>query len=94
MLIVAHCRQFRDRLSVCSPSRMSFLNSRRPDTFKVWNFIDYVPTNVTAVPRHFRDHGYLTLGLGKGFHEDKGAWNAAENWTPDTGANAGYPYYP
>ena len=73
---------------------MSFLNSRRPDTFKVWNFIDYVPTNVTAVPRHFRDHGYLTLGLGKGFHEDQGAWNAAENWTPDTGANAGYPYYP
>ena len=31
------------QLSVCAPSRMSFMTSRRPDTFGVWNFIDTVP---------------------------------------------------
>ena len=82
------------QISVCSPSRMSFLNSRRPDTHKVWNFIDYVPQNVTALPRHFRDHGYLALGLGKGFHEDFGMWNAENNWSPPTIDYGYYPYVP
>ena len=35
------------QLSVCAPSRMSFMTSRRPDTFGVWNFIDTVPPNTT-----------------------------------------------
>ena len=28
------------QMSVCSPSRQSFMTSRRPDTNGVWNFID------------------------------------------------------
>ena len=31
------------QISVCSPSRQSFMTSRRPDTHQVWNFIDANP---------------------------------------------------
>merc|ERR1712216_576606 len=70
------------QISVCAPSRMSFMTSRRPDTTRVWNFIDTVSVDTVSVPRHFRDNGYLTLGLGKGFHQGGedgqglGCWNA------------------
>lgn len=57
------------QISVCSPSRQSFLTGRRPDSSKVWNFIDANPLNTTAIPGFFRDAGYLALGLGKTFHE-------------------------
>ena len=43
---------------------MSFMTSRRPDTFQVWNFIDTVPPKTTqATPGHFRDHDFITLGV-------------------------------
>ena len=38
------------QMSVCSPSRQSFMTSRRPDTHQVWNFIDANPLNTTATP--------------------------------------------
>ena len=70
------------QLSVCAPSRMSFMTSRRPDTFQVWNFIDTVPPNTTqATPGHFRDHDFITLGAGKTFHQASGAWNAERYWS-------------
>ena len=43
---------------------------------QVWNFIDANPLTTQATPGHFRDNGYLSLGLGKTFHENGGAWNA------------------
>ena len=55
-----------------------------------------VPPNTVSTPRHFRDNGYLTLGLGKGFHQGNqsgnslGCWNAQNVWTP----NDAYPCYP
>mmetsp|Transcript_24362 Transcript_24362/g.87015 ORF Transcript_24362/g.87015 Transcript_24362/m.87015 type:complete len:508 (+) Transcript_24362:144-1667(+) len=64
------------QISVCSPSRQSFLHSLRPDTFRVWNFLDANPLSAPTTPGWFRDHGYLALGLGKTFHEKRGAWNA------------------
>ena len=76
------------QISVCSPSRHSFLSGRRPDRNKVWNFLDASPLNASAIPGHFRRHGYLTLGLGKTFHEAGGAWNAEAFWSPDK------PYFP
>ena len=76
------------QISVCSPSRHSFLSGRRPDRDGVWNFIDATPLNASAIPGHFRRQGYLTLGLGKTFHEDGGAWNAGAFWSPDK------PYFP
>ena len=77
------------QISVCSPSRQSFMTGRRPDRSGVWNFIDANPLNVSAIPGHFRDAGYLTLGLGKTFHEEGGAWNA------DSYYNTSFlPYFP
>ena len=77
------------QLSVCAPSRMSFMTSKRPDTNRVWNFIDTNPLTTQATPGHFRDHGYITLGLGKTFHQAAGAWNANQYWSLDE-----QPYFP
>ena len=52
------------------------MTGRRPDRSQVWNFIDANPLSAAATPGHFRDNGYLALGLGKTFHEAGGAWNA------------------
>lgn len=78
------------QISVCSPSRQSFLTGLRPDTHQVWNFLDANPLSTRAIPGHFRDNGYLTLGLGKTFHEDAGAWNAEAYWS--TSARPYFPY--
>jgi len=77
------------QLSVCAPSRMSFMTSKRPDTNRVWNFIDTNPLTTQATPGHFRDHGYITLGLGKTFHQAGGAWNANQYWSLEE-----KPYFP
>jgi len=74
------------QISVCSPSRQSFLTSLRPDKHKIWNFLDRNPKEAMTTPRHFRDNGSLTLGLGKTYHEDWGALDAE--------LNPGLPYYP
>ena len=77
------------QVSVCSPSRQSFMTSLRPDTHGVWNFIDANPKTVVATPGWFREHGYATFGLGKTFHEDAGAWNADRYWNTSR-----LPYFP
>ena len=71
------------QISVCSPSRQSFLTSTRPDRHGVWNFLDHNPTASSAIPGHFKRAGYLTLGLGKTFHEWGGAWNKENYWSLD-----------
>ena len=80
------------QIAVCAPSRMSFMTGLRPDHHKVWNFIDTNPPEVQAIPGHFRDHGWLALGLGKSFHQDHGTWNSEKyyNTTPPYGK----PYFP
>ncbi len=47
----AYCQQ-----AVCSPSRLSLLTGRRPDT----------------IPKHFRNNGYHVIGAGKIFHHTAG----------------------
>ena len=32
-----------------------------------------------STPGHFRDHGYITLGAGKTFHQANGAWSASRS---------------
>lgn len=72
----AYCQQ-----AVCSPSRTSMLTGCRPDTTKVWNlsthFRKALPDIVT-LPQHFRNHGYLTKGIGKIYHsglDDEASWS-------------------
>ena len=72
----AYCQQ-----AVCSPSRTSTLTSTRPDTNKVWDlethFRKALP-EVVALPQHFKNHGYFTLGMGKIYHhgfDDPVSWS-------------------
>ena len=45
-------------MAVCSPSRNSFMTGRRPDTTRVWNFLDSFRTagaNWTTMPQSLCD---------------------------------------
>src|SRR5690349_2999570 len=61
----AYCQQ-----AVCNPSRSSMLTGKRPDTLKVWcnsvHFRDENP-DVTTLPQHFKQNGYVTRDVGKIF---------------------------
>ena len=81
------------QLPLCSPSRTSFMTSRRPDTTRVTSISPYwrnVGGNFTTIPQFFKDKGYWTVGGGKIFHpgvasgyDDPISWseefNVAEN---------------
>ena len=57
--------------AVCGPSRTSFLTSRRPDTTRLYDFHSYWRNhagNFTSMPQYFKEHSYLTAGMGKVFH--------------------------
>ena len=62
----AYCQQ-----AVCSPSRLSLLSGRRPDSIRVWDlkthFREALPELVT-LPQYFKQHGYTTRSIGKIFH--------------------------
>ncbi len=62
----AYCQQ-----AVCSPSRLSLLTGRRPDTIRVWDlsthFREALPEIIT-LPQYFKNHGYHTRSIGKIFH--------------------------
>ena len=62
----AYCQQ-----AVCSPSRLSLMTGRRPDTIKVWDlgthFRDALP-DVVTLPQHFKAGGYHTRSIGKIYH--------------------------
>ncbi|HAY80742.1 MAG TPA: iduronate sulfatase [Planctomycetaceae bacterium] len=76
----AYCQQ-----AVCSPSRLSLLTGRRPDTIQVWDlkthFRQALPELVT-LPQHFKNAGYYTQSLGKIYHgsgkpsKDPPSWSA------------------
>jgi arylsulfatase A-like enzyme len=83
----------------CSPSRNSFMTGRRPDTTRVWEFVDHfrekkVGANWTSLPQYFKRHGYLTLGGGKLYHPSSKTENIGmhsndypASWSPE------FPYY-
>lgn len=62
----AYCQQ-----AVCSPSRLSLMTGRRPDTTRVWDlsthFREALP-DVVTLPQHFKNHGYHTRSIGKIYH--------------------------
>lgn len=62
----AYCQE-----AVCSPSRLSLLTGRRPDTIRVWDlethFRETLPDAVT-LPQYLKEHGYHTRSIGKVFH--------------------------
>lgn len=85
----AYCQQ-----AVCNPSRASLLTGLRPDSIQVWdlytNFRDNVP-DVVTLPQYFKQNGYITVGLGKAFHNndpDTVSWT----YTPEN--IDGFPFDP
>lgn len=75
----AYCQQ-----AVCSPSRLSLLTGRRPDTIHVWDlkahFRDTLPDIVT-LPQQFRLHGYQTQSIGKIWHGSGKPSQDPPSWT-------------
>ena len=64
--------------AVCSPSRTSFLTSRRPDTTLVYDLKTYfrnVSGNFTTIPQYFKNHGHISVGFGKIFHTPESSGN-------------------
>ena len=64
--------------AVCSPSRTSLLTGRRPDTTHVHDLQHYFRTvagNFTTIPQYFKQHGYITTGMGKIFHPGRASNN-------------------
>ena len=77
----------------CAPSRNSFMSGRRPDTTRVWNFMDHfrepgVGAAWKSLPEYFKAHGYVTAGSGKLFHPTvppdndwPKSWTTNETWS-------------
>lgn len=80
----AYCQQ-----AVCSPSRLSLLTGRRPDTIRVWDlgthFREAIP-DVVTLPQHFKNNGYHTQSLGKIYHgsgkpsQDPPSWSVKSQY--------------
>jgi iduronate 2-sulfatase len=75
----AYCNQ-----AVCSPSRNALLTGLRPSTLGIYdlatNFRVSRPDAVT-LPQYFKQHGYLTEGMGKIFHRGHGNDEDAASWS-------------
>ena len=59
---------------LCAPSRTSLLTGLRPDTTKVYfnpfrvkNILRVNMPDIVTLPQHFKNHGYITCGMGKVF---------------------------
>ena len=87
------------QLAVCSPSRLSLLTGRRPDTIRVWDlkthFRDAIPDIVT-LPQLFKSSGYHTQSIGKIFHgsgkpsQDPPSWSVEPLFDTTRTANVRY----
>ncbi|MGB7156429.1 MAG: sulfatase [Tepidisphaeraceae bacterium] len=72
----AYCQQ-----AVCSPSRISLLTGRRPDTTKIYDLQTHnrkTMPDVVTLPQHFKNNGYHSQGFGKIFHgglDDEPSWS-------------------
>ncbi|KAK2139789.1 hypothetical protein LSH36_1613g00003 [Paralvinella palmiformis] len=69
--------------SLCGPSRASLLTGRRPDTVTTWNLetkFREVQRNFTTLPEYFKDNGYISINLGKIFHQGHGWKNDFQSW--------------
>ena len=75
----AYCQE-----AVCSPSRLSLITGRRPDSIKVWDlhthFRETLPDAVT-LPQHFKNHGYHTRSIGKILHGGGPPAKDAPSWS-------------
>ncbi|MEM0925555.1 MAG: sulfatase [Planctomycetota bacterium] len=90
----AYCQQ-----AVCSPSRLSLMTGRRPDTTRVWDLATHFRKalpDVVTLPQHFKNHGYFTQSLGKIYHgsgkpsKDPPSWSIHPQYDSVRTANVRY----
>lgn len=81
-----YCQQ-----AVCGPTRASLLTGKRPDTTKVYDLKTHIRTtmpDVVTLQQHFKNNGYMSIGIGKLFHvglEDEASYSIPH--TNGKGAN-------
>ncbi|MEC9054371.1 MAG: sulfatase-like hydrolase/transferase, partial [Verrucomicrobiota bacterium] len=77
----AYCQQ-----AVCSPSRLSLMTGRRPDSIRVWDlnthFRKALPDAVT-LPQYFKDRGYHCRSIGKIYHGGGAPSKDDPSWSED-----------
>jgi len=79
--------------AVCSPSRVSMMTGRRPDTTKVMDLDTYfrdVGANFTTIPQFFKQQGYKSINIGKMFHRSGPGGDDDISWTEKYVAGGAY----
>lgn len=74
------------QLAVCSPSRLSVLTGRRPDSIRVWDLATHfrqAAPDIVTLPQLFRNHGYHTQSIGKIFHGSGKPSKDPPSWSVD-----------
>ncbi|MDB4561658.1 sulfatase [bacterium] len=75
----AYCQQ-----ALCSPSRLSLLTGKRPDTTRVWDLATHFRTTLPdaiTLPQYFKQNGYQTQGIGKILHGNGKPASDPPSWT-------------
>lgn len=78
------------QVSVCNPSRASFLTGLRPDKTGIYgnsNSFREVHPEIVTMPQYFKENGYWTGVTGKIFHfgnDDEKSWTWLQPWNPDS----------
>ncbi len=81
------------QISICGPSRTSFLTGRRPQRTQVWNFINTFRESHpdwATFPEYFKQYNYTTLGAGKTYHPEMPPYSdEPASWTQEEGYSNG-----
>jgi iduronate 2-sulfatase len=67
--------------AICGPSRNTLLSGHRTlsyDYWKPWRTSTSKPDSVISIPQLFKEHGYMTVGIGKISHEPGGVMDSLQ----------------
>jgi arylsulfatase A-like enzyme len=82
-------RNAMNQISICGPSRSSFMTSKTPDSLNIWNFMSHIRVapggnDLVTIAEHFKNQGYLTTGGGKSFHDNLPPnYDGLRSWSMD-----------